>query len=1053
MQGSVPADSSHVDHLLGRVLAACCAAGISGYAVTASPTAGALIFAIVCLSAATGSWWGPRRHGVEHHPWLAFSAGFVMFALAEVLQVLAAESAAIWLVPLRSVATMLIAFGLWRVTQDAQGSRRRAVIDPAIAAIGAGLVAWIFILDPIVLRANLDAVELGVALAAPVLDLVLVSLLCRMFLVSTGGTTPFRLLVGGVGFVLAADVVNSIATMERLEGGGSAVRLLWMAGMTLIGLAALHPWTDGFTDRSPDRQMLVSTTRLVMLGVAAVAGPIALIVRSLQGARVDIPVVVGGTVVLFVLIVLRMSGLVRALGGLAQTHAEATHRERILRRAAHSLVAATDRQAIASTAADAAAALVRDRRGAEVRLFLGDAQQLEMVTARGYGAALPASLVMTAIRAAVLTHLRAGDSEVLIFDSDELKGPIATAVGATVTQPVCLLAPLVVDGEVAGIMSVALERIPGESRRQAIETVASQAALAIETAALTDDLHARAGEERFRSLVQNASDVITVIEPGGVIRFITRSVITLLGFNPEQLEGVSIARLLHPDDAQAGPKALIDGHSVDWRLRDRQGAYRHVEVIVADLTGDPNVAGIVLTMRDVTVRRELEARLSHQAFHDTLTGLANRALFEDRLGLALARQARTRRGAVAVIFIDLDDFKSINDTLGHQAGDQLLRSASERLLQCLRPADTAARLGGDEFAIALEIDDFDVDHVITAVAERILGALRTPFILDGDEVFTRGSLGIASTPDAGTTVGDLLRNADIAMYLAKHSGKGIFRRFEAGMHTPVLRQMELRGELQRAIERNELVLHYQPIVALADGRMLGMEALVRWNHPHHGLVPPGEFIPLAEESGLIAVLGRWILAQACRQFATWTAASQNTAGRYISINLSGHQLHHGDFVADLQRVIRQTGVDPSLILLELTESVLVEETERTIARLEAVRATGVRIAIDDFGTGFSSLAYLQRLPVHVLKLAAPWVQGLQSGQEPLVETILRLADTLRLDVIAEGIEHQHEVDALMRLGCTMGQGFHFSRPLLAEQAGTVLQRGLAPGPALALAAD
>ena len=1012
----------------------------------------ALIFAIVCLSAAAGSWCGPRRHGVEHRSWIAFGAGFVTFVLAEALQVLAAESAEIWLAPLRSAATMLVALGLWGVTQDAQGRGRRGVIDPAIAAIGAGVVAWIFILDPIVHRANLDAVELAVALAAPILDLVLLTVLCRMLLVSTGGTTPFRLLVGGVGFVLAADVVNSISTVERLVGGGTAVRLLWMAGMTLIGMAALHPSIDRFSDRSPERQMLVSTTRLVMLGVAAVAGPIALIIRSVQGARVGIPVVVGGTVVLFVLIVLRMSGLVRALGGLAQNHAEATHRERILRRAAHSLVAATDRQAIASTAADAAAALVRDRRGAQVRLFLGDKGQLEMVTARGSWASAPASLTMTAFPTAVLTHLRAGDSEVMIFARDELRSPIATAVGATATQPVCLLAPLVVDGEVVGIMSVVLERIPGESRRQAIETVASQAALAIETAALTDDLHARAGEERFRSLVQNASDVITVIEPGGVIRFITRSVTTLLGFNPDQLEGVNIARLLHPEDAQAGPRALVDGHSVDWRLRDVQGGYRQVEVIVADLRSDPNVAGIVLTMRDVTVRRELEARLSHQAFHDTLTGLANRALFEERLGLALARQARIRRGAVAVIFIDLDDFKSINDMLGHQAGDQLLRVASERLLQCLRPADTAARLGGDEFAIALEIDDFDVDHVITALAERILGAFRMPFILDGEEVFTRGSLGIASTPDAGTTVSDLLRNADIAMYVAKHSGKGVFRRFEAGMHTPVLRQIELRGELQRAIERKELVLHYQPIVALADGRMRGIEALVRWNHPHHGLVPPSEFIPLAEESGLIAVMGRWILAEACRQFATWTAATQNSAGRYISINLSGRQLHHGDFVADLQRVIRQTGVDPALILLELTESVLVEETERTIARLEAVRATGVRIAIDDFGTGFSSLAYLQRLPVDVLKLAAPWVQGLRSGQEPLVETILRLADTLQLDVIAEGIEHQHEVDALMRLGCTVGQGFHFSRPLLAEQAGTLLARGLAPGRAAALAA-
>ncbi len=1026
------------------MLVACFAGGIAGYALAAGPTVRVMIFVSVCIAAAAGCWWGPRRPGVRSSPgWKAVAAAFVALAAAEVVQTLASDVSVPWVVPLRAVATLLMALGMWRIMNDGQGGSRRGVFDAAIVAIGAGVVAWIFIFAPFVRHPDLDAVDLGVALAGPVLDLVLLAVVCRMLLISAGGTVPFRLLLAGMAVVIAGDVVQSIATVDGRLGAGAAVNLLWLVGVALIATAALHPSIDDFAAQRTERQMLVSTARLVMLGAAAVAGPVAVIVESGQGADLNIPLVVAGTVVLFVMIVLRMAGLVRALGATAQRHLEATNRERILRRAAHALVAATDRHAIGAIAADAAAALVRDRRGAEVRLFLGNADRMDPVATRGERASATAALPLSAIPPKALAHLRAGDSEVVSFEPSQLAGALAAAVGATAGRPVCLLAPLMVDGAVAGALTLALDRVAGESRRHAIETVASQAALAIETVELTEDLHARAGEERFRSLVQNASDVIAIIEPGGIIRFVTRSIHGMLGFTPEQLEGASIARLLHPDDARPGPGVLVNVDAVDWRMRDAKGGYRQVEVVVADQMHDPNVAGIVLTMRDVTRRRELEARLAHQAFHDTLTGLANRALFEDRLGQALARRARAARGSVVVIFIDLDEFKSINDTLGHQAGDELLRTVAARLSQCLRPTDTAARLGGDEFAIALEVDDFDIEQVITAIADRILAALRKPYDLDGEEVFTRGSLGIASTPDAGETVAELLRNADIAMYVAKNSGKGTFRRFAAGMHTPVLRQMELRSELQRAIEREEFVLHYQPIVSLADGRVLGMEALVRWNHPQHGLIPPTDFVPLAEESGLIGDMGRWILEEACRQFAAWTAGS-GTAGRYISINLSGLQLHRGDFIADLQRVLRQTGIDPGMVLLELTETVLVADTERTITRLRDLAATGVRIAIDDFGTGFSALAYLQRLPVHVLKLAAPWVEGLRSGQEPLVETILRLADTLALDVIAEGIESPDQVETLVRLGCSVGQGFHFSRPMPTDAAGMVMAGGAIP---------
>ena len=1035
------ADTPKVNPRSWRLLVAGLLTCAITYGVIGDGPATLAVFLAASAVAAAACVTGPGRNDEPaREPWCFMGVAFALLGAAELVNHLADGPNAGWVVPIRALALLSLTLGLWLAIPHPPGRRRREILDPAIVAIGAGVVSWIAILEPIASRTDVDAVDRLVAFSVPVLDMVLLTVVVRLLFTSGASTAPARLLLVGAGAILAADTIDAVWALDAPLGGDASIRVLWMVGAALVAGAAFHPQMSDLGELRVDLGQSISTTRLVMLGLAAVAGPIALIVRSSLDGRFNVPVVVAGTVVLFALILMRMAGLVRALTSVARNHAEATGREKTLRRSAHSLVAATDRGAIYATAADAAATLVRDRPRAEVRLFVGDGDRLRLVAGRGRRGSGPQTLTLSGLPRRVVAQLRAADSATVTFTDHDLTKGAAAAVAAGADHPQCLIAPLVVDGEIAGLLTVALDRMPGEARRRAIETVAAQAALAIETADLTESLHARAGEERFRSLVQNASDVIAVVAPGGIIRFVTRSITRMLGYEPGDLEGSSIARLLHPGDAARGPSVLVDGGLVDWRLRRADGAYRHAEVVVADLQDDPNVAGIVLTMRDVTERRELESRLAHQAFHDTLTGLANRALFEDRLGQALARRARKPAGAVAVIFIDLDDFKAVNDTLGHQCGDELLMMASRRLVECLRPTDTAARLGGDEFAVALEVDDFDVERAIEIVANRILRALRSPFVFDGQEIFTRGSLGIAATPDGGATVDELLRNADIAMYVAKNSGKGRFKRFEPGMHAPVLRQMELRGELQRAIERRELVMHYQPIVALATGELRGFEALVRWQHPEHGLILPNEFVSLAEEAGLIGAMGSWILEEACRQFCEWAAAYPRAAGLYVSVNLSGHQLHRGNLLSELERVIEQTGIQPSCLLLELTESVLVDDTERAIARLEMIKRRGMRIAIDDFGTGFSALAYLQQLPVDVLKLASPFVQGLGGGQEQLTETILRLAATLELDVIAEGIEHPGEAVALARLGCTLGQGYFFSTPLEAAAAAEVIAR-------------
>jgi diguanylate cyclase (GGDEF)-like protein len=430
---------------------------------------------------------------------------------------------------------------------------------------------------------------------------------------------------------------------------------------------------------------------------------------------------------------------------------------------------------------------------------------------------------------------------------------------------------------------------------------------------------------------------------------------------------------------------------------------------------------------------------THEAFHDSLTGLPNRTLFIDRLEHAMARVGRGGR-PVAVLFCDLDGFKTVNDSLGHAAGDRLLAAVAGRLEASLRPADTVARFGGDEFAILLEElgEAGDARHA----AGRLLEALRSPFDLVGREVFIAASIGIATTgADLETAAADeLLRNADLAMYRAKARGKDRYEVFEPGMHAQVLRRMELEGDLKRAIERDQMLVHYQPIFDLPSGEVSGLEALLRWRHPTAGLIGPNDFVPLAEESGQIRALGRWVLGEACRQLALWRAKYPAYQWLYVSVNLSGVQLREPDLVAEVAAALGAAQLEPEHLMLEMTETVLMEDTETNAARLEAIRALGLRLAIDDFGTGYSSLEYLDRFPIDALKIAKPFVDrlGSGSGSEAIPRAIVDLAEIFGLTVIAEGIERPAQSVRLTELGCRFGQGNHLSPALPPERADAAL---------------
>jgi diguanylate cyclase (GGDEF)-like protein/PAS domain S-box-containing protein len=559
----------------------------------------------------------------------------------------------------------------------------------------------------------------------------------------------------------------------------------------------------------------------------------------------------------------------------------------------------------------------------------------------------------------------------------------------------------------------------------------------------------RASEERFRSLVQNSSDVISIVDADGGVRYHSESVRRVLGYDPAELVDGDPLSLVHPDDRERVARfvteaALRPGVTAaeTWRVRHRDGTWLHSETVAANLLEDPNVRGLVLNTRDVSDRKELEAQLVHQAFHDGLTGLANRTLFAERVEHALAHAAR---GELAVLFIDLDDFKHVNDSLGHAAGDQLLVAAARRIQGCLRPTDTAARLGGDEFAVLLE--RVTNAEAAEAIAGRVLDTLHQPFGLNGRTIPIKASLGVATGRPGVDDVEELLRNADVAMYAAKAGGKDRYELFRPDMHADMLARLELETELRHATERDQLVLHYQPIVELVSGRITRVEALVRWSHPTKGMLPPPAFIPLAEEKGLIGPIGHWVLQQACRQARRWHDQFPDAAPLAIHVNLSGRQLEEQRLVGEVTGALEASRLSPKLLTLEITESVLVTDIEVMSGRLRELKGLGVQLAIDDFGTGYSSLSYLRRFPIDMLKIDKAFVDGIGRGREDtaLAHAIVKLSHTLQLHTVAEGIEEADQAAHLAALGCQDGQGYHFARPLATSAMTELLAQTLADG--------
>jgi diguanylate cyclase (GGDEF)-like protein/PAS domain S-box-containing protein len=809
---------------------------------------------------------------------------------------------------------------------------------------------------------------------------------------------------------------------------------------------------------APRGDHTLSSPRVVIYStilVASLVPPVYLVVRSfLHGDASDavVAVVCG---VLYLLVLSR-------LWDVASFQRRAMVRERTLRLAGAALASATSAEEIAAAVQHAAAGLV----GRPEPAARGRVEALLAVRRDGrLRAVLPGRATTPAAVADELSGDRLRDlTEELLPGLDRprfipaedfgVARPGAVPVGAAEGA---LLCPLMLKDRPTGDPHIGVLCVYGlkpvlAELSPALEILAGQAALAVERVTLTQEVIRQRGQALFRTLVRNTSDAILIIGDDGVVAYATPSAAAIFG--DVEVEGNRLEDLVDPEtrpDVARVMDLILAGitagtHGFLLRIERLDGRDAVLEVRSSDLRGDRTVGGMVLTLRDVTEQHQLEQELKHQAYHDALTGLPNRVLFAERVADALDHARRTER-TVGVLFVDLDDFKVVNDTMGHGTGDELLAAVAGRLAASVRPSDTAARLGGDEFALL--IDDAPDGEAVEVFAERIVAAFTGPFTLSDAEVIATATVGVATSVDS-TDADELLRHADLALYAAKSAGKRRWRSYQPVLSAGMLRRREVQAALEDALKNGEFTLAYQPIVTLDNGQIDGFEALIRWPHPQWGMMLPGQFITLAEETGHIVPLGDWVLRQALSDMVQWRRRMEAPldGGPHVSVNVSARQFRDPGFCDGVRQALLESGLPPSALLLELTESVLLGDNDRIGAELDELKEIGVRLAIDDFGTGYSSLSYLLQLPISVLKIDKSFVTGIAASwrQYALVEGIVRLAATLEVEVIAEGIETETERELLAGMGCQYGQGYLLSVPVEASKAEALLSlgHGLAP---------
>jgi diguanylate cyclase (GGDEF)-like protein/PAS domain S-box-containing protein len=930
----------------------------------------------------------------------------------------------------------------------------RSVLDALTLTLGLGLLAWLFLLVPDATNPALSWPQRFVSVAYPVGDLIILMMLARLLAPGTEAGPAALLITVGTIAGIGSDVAYDLIKNSGNQHGGTLLSLGWLVCYIAWGAAALHPSMTGLTQAAGRRLSEGATSGVALLVVASLIPPVFLFVHASRGRDGVEGVIAIACGVLYLLMLTR-------LWEVAASHRRSILRERTLRVASAALASAGSVEEVARAVRDAAATLVPGTpvdRAAVLAVREGD--RLRRVRlgnpGRPAGEGDPLDL-----------WLRLSDGPVPRFVTlDEIT---AARQDAGVSVPYyppdagydgALICPLTLKDRPAGDPFLGVLIYYGDrrvlaDRSPALEILAGQAALAVERVILTQEVVRQRGEALFRTLVQDASDVILILGDDRRIRYATPSAADIFG--NVAVENSLLVNLVAPGTRgdvdrvldlmfKLSAGGLSPGYLLQIQRLDGRAAV--IEVRGSDLRDDENVDGLVLTLRDVTEQHQLAEELTYRAFHDALTGLPNRTLFGREAASALA-SARTSGRVAGVLFVDLDDFKIVNDTMGHGVGDELLAAVAVRLEATIRATDTAARLGGDEFALL--IDDAADAEAVDTFAERIVAAFTEPFTLSESKVITSATVGVATSADSDD-VDELLRHADLALYSAKSAGKRRWRHYDDSLTSGMMQRREVQAALEDAVKNSAFALVYQPIVVLDSGEIAGFEALLRWPRPGRRMVMPGEFIPVAEETGLIVPIGDWVLRRALSDMAHWrrglSAAAPDKPGTWadsphISVNVSARQFFDPGFVSGVRRALRLSGLPPSALLLEITESLLLGGNERIRADLAELKETGVRLAIDDFGTGYSSLAYLLDLPIDVLKIDKTFVTGIGSQQRrhALVEGIIKLSRPLQVEVIAEGIETETERELLAAMGCQFGQGYLLSVPVDAAAAEAMLVRG------------
>jgi diguanylate cyclase (GGDEF)-like protein/PAS domain S-box-containing protein len=957
------------------------------------------------LTSAAAVAYGARRLGPHRtRPWHLLAGALILFTAGGSVFLFTADRQVFPALDELLIAGMyvLLVISLLSLPRASTRSDWGGVADVLVVTASLGLLAWVLIIHSYLAVERLAFHDVAIGVGFPLLNVVVAAALARFVQVAPG-RPAVGLLASGV---IALLVASGFFVRTQLRTGwhpGGPVDIGWLLFFAACGAAALHPSMRAITEPAhrPDRP--ITLARLLALGVSALIPPAILLVESIRRIQIDAEAISALTTLVFIVVLLRLAGVV----GL---YRQASQREAGLRESVSTLVTTTDVESVRSQVGAAVARLFPNGEFAMALSLAGDAPIDEAVSGDPGG---PRFLPTAAIGSPELAHLHAYD--------------------------VALIAPLDIPGRAdprppVGTLIVAADQRRLLDLRDSLASLAALAARTVERIQLTGEIARRNSEQYFRALVQTMVDVVIILDDDGSIRYASPSAATVLG--EQDIVGRNVTELpveAQRDRAREALRRIQAGEDPPgmglWTARRPDGEIVDVHVVFRDLRDEPTVRGIVLTLTDVTDRTRLERELRHLAFHDALTDLPNRVEFTERVRTAIAAAA-DRHTLVGVLFLDVDDFKLVNDTMGHEIGDRLLQIVAERLKQILRPGDTAARLGGDEFAILIE-GETEMSHVEDAAA-RVVDALATPVELEGAELAATASIGVATSIDADTE-SQLLRSADLALYVAKGAGKGQWRRYEPALHEEMMRRRGLRERLDRALRHDEFRVVYQPIVQMATNNPVGFEALLRWDDPERGPVPPQEFIGVAEESGLIVPIGELVLRRAADSAMEWGTGPEDP---YVSVNISVRQFHSPGFLDVVWDVLSDSGLSPRRLVIEITETLLLAPEAHVWTDLATLREAGIRVAIDDFGTGYSSLSYLRQVAIDVLKIDRSFIDPMATSvqQRALVDTIVQLAKQVGLDVVAEGVERGADRDLLVTMGCPLGQGFLFGKPMEGPEA-------------------